>query len=156
MFLLANLVCFTVLRMKCPTAVAEADDSLVAMDDTLFVAVDGRRGSPSCPSAVTLLGICPLLMSKVAVDAFIDAEEEVRARVSSPNSSISSQLVVEHEYRLPRYFPKKEEVGKVKVSSSFSKEAEEEVREKVSSPSTFLISSLFVVRHEYRLSSLSS
>jgi hypothetical protein len=95
-------------------------------------------------------------MSKVAMDASIDAEEEVRARVSSPNSSICSLLVVEHEYRLPRQCSQKEEVGKVRVSSSFSKEAEEEVREKVSSPSSFLISSLFVVKHEYRLSSLSS
>ena len=104
---------------------------------------------------MTLLGICPLLTSKLAVDAYIDAEEEAKAGVSSPNSSVSSLSVVKHDYRFPWSSSQKEEVGRVKVPSSFSNEVEEEVRGKVSSPNSF-ISSLFVVKHEYRLSSRSS
>ncbi len=32
---------------ECPAALVEADESLVAMGDTILAAVDGARGSPS-------------------------------------------------------------------------------------------------------------
>ena len=66
---------------ECPMALAEADDSLLAMGDTLFASVDGGRGSPSinlkrCPPARCKAGRMksppPMLASVMAVDRHRD------------------------------------------------------------------------------------
>ncbi len=48
---------------ECPAALAEEDESLLAVDDTMFAAVDGRRGSPS----ITRKRPLPMLASIMAV-----------------------------------------------------------------------------------------
>lgn len=48
---------------ECPAALAEEDESLLAVDDTMFAAVDGRRGSPS----ITRKHPLPMLASIMAV-----------------------------------------------------------------------------------------
>ena len=48
---------------ECSAALAEEDESLLAVYDTMFAAVDGRRGSPS----ITRKHPLPMLASIMAV-----------------------------------------------------------------------------------------